>query len=64
METVYLVGSEQVQSAAHRMVEAAHEMKSAASHIDTALTQHQVFLDEWLSRFERVLLDLAERGLR
>jgi predicted small secreted protein len=49
METIYLSGSEQVKSAANTMRAAAEDMQRAASAIDTALTLHQRFLDEWLA---------------
>lgn len=55
METIYLAGSSEVSSAGSNMRTAAEQMKQAASNIEYALTQHQRFLDDWLSRFEAVL---------
>lgn len=55
MESVFLVGSEDVRNAGHRMTSAATDMKQAASQIEFALQQHQRFLDEWLGRLETVL---------
>lgn len=52
MNTVTLLGTEEVSSAARRMVDAANEMSGAAGRIEYALSQHQRFLDEWLTRFE------------
>ena len=54
-EYVTLVGAEQVQSAASAIRNAAEEMQRAASTIDSALQQHRIFMDEWLSRFECAL---------
>ena len=59
MSTQYvtLMGSEQVQSAANRMVSASEEMRRAASTIDEALSRHQRFLEDWLQRYETILTD-------
>ena len=60
MDTVLLVGAEQVQSASHTIREAAHSMKQTASHIDYLLQQQRQFLDDWLLRFENILKDSNE----
>lgn len=52
---VTLIGTEQVQNAANHMQSAAQEMRRAASAIDSALTQHQQFLDGWLIDLRRTL---------
>lgn len=52
---VTLMGAEQVQSAAGRMVSAAEEMRRAAGSIDDALERHRRFLDDWLMRLEDVM---------
>jgi hypothetical protein len=49
---VTLLGTEQVQSAANRMVEAAESMRHAASIMDDILERHHRFMDDWLMRFE------------
>ena len=54
-EYVTLLGAEQVQSAANSMRNAAEEMHRAANTIDAALQQHRMFMEEWISRFERAL---------
>ncbi len=59
MDSLYLVGSEDVKNAGYAMKEAATEMKNASSWILEALQQHQQFLDDWLMRFETIL---KERG--
>lgn len=52
---VTLVGAEQVQQASNHMQSAAQEMRRAASAIDSALMQHQQFLDAWLIDLRRTL---------
>lgn len=56
---VTLIGAEQVQSAANRMVDAADRMGRAASSIDDTMIRHQRFLDDWLQRFEAVVAAAA-----
>lgn len=63
MERVYLVGAEEVGSAAGRMVSAATDMQRAAGNISYALEQHQRFLDDWLSRLQ-TLLEQTSLGTR
>lgn len=58
-EHVTLIGAEDVRSAGYRMAEAARDMNTAASSIDYALTRHQQFLDEWLTRFADVVAAAA-----
>lgn len=60
METVHLIGAEDVRSAGNTISGAADEMKRAAGNIDYALQQHQRFMDDWLQRFEAVVDKLAE----
>jgi hypothetical protein len=55
MESIYLMGSEDVRSASSTMSRAAEQMQGAASNVASALEQHQRFLDDWLSRFEAAL---------
>lgn len=57
MNTVMLIGTEQVQTAANTMRSAAEDMKQAASSMDFSLQQHRNFLDDWLQRFEQVLAE-------
>lgn len=52
---ITLLGSEQVQSAAHQMRSAADQMQRAASQIDDSLHRHRMFLDDWLQRFEAII---------
>jgi hypothetical protein len=54
---VTLLGAEQVQSAGHSMSRAGDQMQRAASAIETALFQHQRFMDDWLQRFEYILTE-------
>ena len=56
----YLLGSEDVKNAAHQMQGAADDMIRAASTMDSALLQHQRFMDEWLTRLESVLAEARQ----
>lgn len=55
VEYVTLVGAEQVQSAANRMVEAADSMRQAARNIDDIHERHHRFMEDWLQRYESLL---------
>lgn len=52
MENIYLNGSEAVERAGYSITAAAEQMTRAASSMDHSLTQHQQFMEDWLSRFE------------
>jgi hypothetical protein len=52
---IQLLGAEEVQRAASRMLEAADKMSNAAMSIDSSLERNQRYLDDWLSRFEAVM---------
>ena len=62
MEHVYLVGSEAVQQAASGMRAAAEQMARAASHMESALSAHERFMDQWLLRLASVLGTEVEAG--
>lgn len=49
---VTLMGAEEVSRAGHNMQQAATEMSRAASNIDGALQRHQMFMEDWLQRYE------------
>ncbi len=55
MESIYLMGSEDVRSAANTMRSAAEEMSRAANYINESLTQQQRFMDDWLQRLQSVM---------
>lgn len=55
MQSIHLIGSEDVSRAASSMREAASTMQSAASNIAYSLEQHQRFLDDWLQRLTTLL---------
>lgn len=55
METILLVGTEEVQRAGNSIREAAHTMSNVSSNMQVALEAHQRFLDDWLLRFEQIL---------
>ena len=52
---ITLLGAEDVRAAGRLMSSAAESMRSAADTISYALSQHQRFMDDWLSRLEAVL---------
>lgn len=62
MDYIHLMGSEDVSRAGSAMREAANEMRRAASEIESALQQHRIFMDEWISRFEQALEQKAQEG--
>ncbi len=59
MESIYLVGSEQVQSAGRQMGNAADDMIRAANTIASENEQQRRFLNDWLTQFVRALEDHA-----
>ena len=57
MESINLIGSEQVQSAGRQMREAAEEMLRAANTIASENERQRQFLDDWLQRLARAFED-------
>ena len=55
METMLLVGADDVRNASHRMQSAAESMQSAAAHIENALHQRRQWEEEFLLRLEAAL---------
>lgn len=55
MNTMHLVGAEDVRRAGSNMNEAAQNMRSAASHIDSAMQEHQRFMTDWLREFREIM---------
>lgn len=55
METIYLVGAEDVRSAGHTIQSAASDMKQTASSIDWTVQQLSRILDEHAQRMESIL---------
>lgn len=55
MNTMILVGSEQVQAAGYQMKEAASSMHGAANNMEHVLLQHQRFMDDWLMRLQNIM---------
>lgn len=47
-----LMGAEDVSRAGYSMKSAAEEMSRAAANIDDALRRHQMFMEDWLQRYE------------
>jgi len=55
MDTVHLVGAEDIRAAAHRMAQAAAEMQSAATTIDRALLEHRTYLAAWIADLQAIM---------
>ena len=55
MESIYLMGSEDVRSAANTMRSAAEEMNRAASYFQSVVEQQQRFMDDWLDRLQTAM---------
>ena len=58
MRDIVLIGSDQVESASHRMSRAATQFAGVVDNLDAVLRAHQQFLDEWLVRFETAVASL------
>lgn len=54
MERVILVGADDVYRGGTLVLQAAHEMSSAAAIIESALSQHQRFMQQWLYDFQAI----------
>ena len=63
MERIYLVGTEQVESASVRMRDAAHEMLRAANMIADALNGHKQDMDEFLDRLDNIMNEDEEEEI-
>lgn len=55
MESMVLIGAEDVRAGGSSMRIAAAEMQSAANMISSELERHRIFLDDWLYRLEQAL---------
>lgn len=53
---ITLLGAEEVSRASGGMQSAAAEMKSAAGYFDDVMRQHRIFMEDWLARFEGIML--------
>ena len=56
-QSIYLMGSEKVESAGHRIDNAANGMCRAVGHLEDSLLRHRQFMDDWLARLEAALKD-------
>ncbi len=61
METIYLVGAEDVRNAGHRMADAAQRMEQAASSFDFAVTRIERALETHAQLLEQILKEHADR---
>lgn len=62
MDSIYLVGAEDVKRAASSMYMAAEEMASAARTISSAHEQQRQWMEAWLDRFEALVDRLLAPG--
>ena len=60
-EYVHLIGAENVERGASRIAGAADDMQRAVNQLDNALERHRAWADEWLSRFEDIVVNRAQR---
>ena len=61
MESIFLVGAEDVRSAGSSMRTAASDIQRAAYSIDDSLSRHQRFLDDWLMRLEYIIKESKDK---
>ena len=52
METMMLLGAEDITRAGREIRDAAERMANVSSNIQLVFEAHQRFLDDWLCRFE------------
>jgi glycine cleavage system pyridoxal-binding protein P len=63
-EYIHLVGAEQIQSAANRMVEAAHEINRAANTIHDAMQRHEEVMRDLMIKIDNVVDELEKRRMK
>lgn len=56
MDHIYLTGSDSVERGGNAIRSAAEEMNRAAQNIEGALDRHQRFMDDWLERYQNMLV--------
>jgi hypothetical protein len=55
METMVLMGAEELSRAMYSLREVAEKMQQAAGSYEFAVQQNQRFMDDWLQRFEEAI---------
>ena len=61
MENIYLIGSEDVKKAGYSMQSSAEIIQSASNSLSNSLYDHQLFMTDWLNRFENILTKFEEK---
>ena len=61
MNTMTLLGTEDISRSASRMRDAAETMANVSGNLQAVLEVNQRFMDDWLLRFERVLEEHATK---
>jgi len=56
MDHIYLQGSDSVERGGNAIRGAAEEMNQAARNIEAALERHQRFMEDWLDRYQQMLV--------
>lgn len=59
---ITLHGTEQVASAARQMQQVADSIQRAANNLDHSLQMNQRWMDDWLQRFQSIVMELAENA--
>jgi len=62
METIHLIGAEEVAQAGHNMASAASNMLRAASNIDEGIRQFSLQIDRLELLLERAINELPQGG--
>ena len=62
MDTMVLLGAEEVGNAARSIAESAQQMRQMPGSLQATLYQHQQWMDDWLARFEEVLREGVVRN--
>ena len=62
LDMVRLTNTEGIERAAREITAAADTVRRLVCHLDEALHQHRLFLDEWITRFEAALAGAGNTG--
>ena len=54
MESIVLLGAEDVRRASSQMASAATDMNHAASRFEDTIRRHEMFMDDWLNRLAEI----------
>jgi hypothetical protein len=60
VDTIHLIGAEQVERAGYKMQEAAQEMQRAVSSLSEELHRQRMFMDEWLLHLRAIIEEVTK----